>query len=155
MRKPGNLVLLLRLFSPCSAGVWPGWGRNNLLTAGGSEIITDPDLTLANAVARAMDKSAELLLTAANDGDNESRFALGLLYLLGRGVEKNAGEAYKLFGQALDAGDAQAAHFREIAAEHLDREQIEERDSDESTRAAMKEAQRRQRFPKPKLVEPD
>ncbi len=102
-----------------------------------------------------MDKSAELLLTAANDGDNEARFALGLLYLLGRGVEKNAGEAYKLFGQALDAGDAQAAHFREIAAEHLDREQIEERDSDESTRAAMKEAQRRQRFPKPKLVEPD
>ncbi len=123
--------------------------------AEGSLIIADPDLTLANAVARAMDKSAELLRNAANDGDNEARFALGLLYLLGRGVEKNAGEAFKLFSQALDGGDAEAAHFRDMAAENLAREQIKERDTEDATRAAMKEAQRRQRFPKPRLVEPD
>ena len=123
--------------------------------AEGSAIIADPDLTLANAVARAMDKSAELLRSAANGGDNEARFALGLLYLLGRGVEKNAGEAFKLFSQALDGGDAEAAHFRDMAAENLAREQIKERDTEDATRAAMKEAQRRQRFPKPKLVEPD
>ncbi len=116
-----------------------------------SGIIPDADLTLANAVARAMDKSAELLRAAADEGDNEARFALGLLYLLGRGVEKNAGEAFKLFNIAVEAGDAQAAHFRDMAAEHLTHDEIKKRDSDAAD-AAEKEAQRRQRFPKPKLV---
>ena len=123
--------------------------------AEGSLVIADPDLTLANAVARAMDKSAELLRSAANDGDNEARFALGLLYLLGRGVEKNADEAFKMFSQALDGGDAEAAHFRDMAAESLAREQTKERDTEDAARAAMKEAKRRQRFPKPRLAKPD
>ena len=98
-----------------------------------------------------MDKSAELLRSAADEGDNEAQFALGLLYLLGRGVEKNAGEAFKLFNIAVEAGDAQAAHFRDMAAEHLTHDEIKKRDSDAAD-AAEKEAQRRQRFPKPKLV---
>ena len=123
--------------------------------AEGSGIISDTDLTLANAVARAMDKSAKLLRTASDAGDNEAHFALGLLFLLGRGVEKNAGEAFKLFSLAHDAGDAQAAHFRELAVENLARDQLKDRESEDATRAAMKDAQRRQRFPKPKLVEPD
>ncbi|MEE8171315.1 MAG: hypothetical protein V3T62_00115 [Alphaproteobacteria bacterium] len=99
-----------------------------------------------------MKKSAELLRAAADEGDSEARFALGLLYLLGRGVEKNAGEAVKLFGLAQQAGDAQAAHFRDMAAEHLAQDQVKKRDTDKAARADMKEAQRRQRFPKPKLV---
>ncbi|MDP6474455.1 MAG: hypothetical protein QF894_06070 [Alphaproteobacteria bacterium] len=98
-----------------------------------------------------MDKSAELLRAAADEGDNEACFALGLLYLLGRGVEKNAGEAFRLFGIAVEAGDAQAAYFRDMAAEHLAHDEIKKRDSDAAD-AAEKEAQRRQRFPKPKLV---
>lgn len=99
-----------------------------------------------------MDKSAELLRAAVEDGDNEARFALGLLYLLGRGVEKDAGKAMNLFSLADEAGDTQAAQFRDMAAEHLNQDEDKKRDSDESARAAIKEAQRRQRFPKPKLV---
>ena len=102
-----------------------------------------------------MDKSAELLSDAVEAGDNEARFALGLLYLLGRGVEKDAGKAMHLFSLADEAGDTQAAHFRNMAAGHLNQDKDKNRDSDESTRAAIKEAQRRQRFPKPKLVEKD
>jgi len=99
-----------------------------------------------------MDKSAELLRAAVEDGDNDARFALGLLYLLGRGVEKDAGKAMYLFSLADEAGDTQAAHFRDMAAEHLTQDEDKKRDTDESARAAIKEAQRRQRFPKPKLV---
>ena len=120
-----------------------------------SGIIADNDLTLANAVARAMDKSAELLSAAVEAGDNEARFALGLLYLLGRGVEKDASKAMHLFSLADEAGDTQAAHFRNMAAEHLTRDEDKKRDNGEAARAAIKEAQRRQRFPKPKLVEKD
>lgn len=102
-----------------------------------------------------MKKSADLLRAAADDGDSEACFALGLLYLLGRGVEKNGGEAFKLFSLALEAGDPQAEHFRDLAVEHLAQDQVKEVKSEQATRAAMKEAQRRQRFPKPKLVEPE
>ena len=102
-----------------------------------------------------MDKSAELLLAAVEDGDNEARFALGLLYLLGRGVEKDAGKAMYLFSLADEAGDTQAAHFRDMASKHLNQDEDKKRDSDKSARAAIKEAQRRQRFPKPKLVKND
>ena len=49
---------------------------------------------MALAVGRAMDKSAELMQGAAQAGDSEAQFALALLYLLGRGVEKNSGEAF-------------------------------------------------------------
>ena len=93
-------------------------------TPGRSAIISDTELSLANAVSRAMDKSAKLLRAAAADGDKEARFALGPLFLLGRGVDKNAGEAFKLFSQVLDAGDEQAAHFRDLAAESLALEQV-------------------------------
>ena len=99
-----------------------------------------------------MDKSAELLRAAADKGDHEAEFALGLLYLLGRGVDKDAGEAFKLFTLALDAGDTQAAHFRDMAADHLDQDKAKQRESEDTARAAEKEAERRQRFPKPKLV---
>ena len=99
------------------------------------------------AVGRAMDKSAELLAAAADAGDAEARFALGLLYMLGRGVEKNLGEAFKLFGLAADAGDEQAAVFRGMAAEELAREQAGKRLMKEAT-----EAKRRQRYPKPRVV---
>ena len=102
-----------------------------------------------------MDKSAELLRAAADSGDNEARFALGLLYLLGRGVDKDAGEAFKLFTLAHDAGDAQASHFRDMAGEHLDQDEVKQRDTEDAANAALKEAQRRQRFPKLKLVEED
>ncbi len=40
---------------------------------------------MALAVGRATRKSAELLGAAADAGDTEAQFALGLLYLLGRG----------------------------------------------------------------------
>ena len=99
-----------------------------------------------------MDKSAELLRAAVEAGDNDARFALGLLYLLGRGVEKDAGKALFLFSLADEAGDSQAAHFRDMATEHLAQEENKKSESDKSTRAAIKEAQRRQRFPKPQLV---
>ena len=87
----------------------------------GGTIITEHDQAMALAVGRAMDKSAELLRAAAEAGDSEAQFALALLNLLGRGVEQNAGEAFRLFGLASDAGDEQAASFRDLAAEQLAR----------------------------------
>ncbi len=110
---------------------------------------------MALAVGRAMDKSAELLRAAAQAGDSEAQFALALLYLLGRGVEQNSGEAFKLFGLALDAGDEQAATFRDMAAEQLAREQINQQQNKEAAVHVMKEAKRRQRYPKPRIVKSD
>ncbi len=110
---------------------------------------------MALAVGRAMDKSAELLRGAAQAGDSEAQFALALLYLLGRGVEKNLGEAFRLFGLALDAGDEQAATFRDMTAEQLAREQINQQQIREATAHVMKEAKRRQRYPEPRIVKPD
>ena len=110
---------------------------------------------MALAVGRAMDKSAELLRGAAQTGDSEAQFALALLYLLGRGVEKNSGEAFRLFGLALDAGDEQAAAFRDMAAEQLAREQINQQQMKDATVHVMNEAKRRQRYPKPRIVKAD
>ena len=110
---------------------------------------------MALAVGRAMDKSAELLRVAAEAGDSEAQFALALLYLLGRGVEQNSGEAFRLFGLALDAGDGQAASFRDMAAEQMARAQIDQQQMKDAAVHVMKEAKRRQRFPKPRIVESD
>ena len=117
--------------------------------------MTDSDNIMALAVVRAMDKSAALLGAAADAGDTEARFALGLLYMLGRGVEKNLGEAFKLFGLAADAGDEQAAVFRGMAAEELAREQVGKRLMKDATVAVMKGAKRRQRYSKPRIVKFD
>ncbi len=113
------------------------------------------DQAMALAVGRAMDKSAELLGTAAEAGDSEAQFALALLYMLGRGVDKNLGEAFKLFGLASDAGDKQAADFRDMAAEQLARENINQQQMKDATAHVMTEAKRRQQFPKPRIVESD
>ncbi len=102
-----------------------------------------------------MEKSAELLSAAVKAGDNDARFALGLLYLLGRGVKKDVSKAMHLFSLAEEAGDRQAAHFRNMAAENLARGEDKKPGNGASARAAIKEAQRRRRFPKPKLVEKD
>lgn len=99
-----------------------------------------------------MEKSAALLGEAADGGDAEAQFALGLLYLLGRGVERSLGEALKLFRLAADQGDAQAEIFKGVAAEQLAREQINTRDIEEAATAAMKDAKRRRKFPKPRIV---
>ena len=115
----------------------------------------NPDQIMTQAVGRAMDKSAALLRAASDAGDTEAGFALGLLYMLGRGVEKNLGEAFKLFGLAADAGDEQAAVFRGMAAEELAREQAGKRLMKDATVAVMKEAKRRQRYPKPRIVKSD
>ncbi len=110
---------------------------------------------MALAVGRAMDKSAELLRAAAEAGDSEAQFALALLYLLGRGVEQNLGEAFRLFGLALDAGDEHAATFQDMAAEHLAREQIKQQQMKEAVVHVATDAKRRQRFPKPRIVKSD
>ncbi len=110
---------------------------------------------MALAAGRAMDKSAELLRAAAEAGDSEAQFALALLYLLGRGVEQHSGEALRLFGLALDAGDEQAATFRDMAAEQLAREQINRQQMTEAAVHVMKEAKRQQRYPKPRIVKSD
>lgn len=102
-----------------------------------------------------MDKSSALLRAAADAGDAEACFALGLLYMLGRGVEKNLGEAFSLFGIVAKAGDEQAAVLRGMAAEELARDQAGKRLMKEATVAVMKEAQRRQRFPKPRIIKSD
>ncbi len=115
----------------------------------------EPDQAMALAVGRAMGKSAELLQAAAEAGDSEAQFALALLYLLGRGVEKNLGEAFRLFGLALDAGDKQAATFRDMAAEQLAREQINQQQMKDATVHVMKEAKRQQSYPKPRIVKSD
>ncbi len=119
------------------------------------QLITNSDQTMTLAVGRAMGKSAELLGAAADAGDTEARFALGLLYMLGRGVEKNLGEAFKLFGLAADAGDEQAAVFRDMTAEELAREQINKRSMEEAAVVVMKEAKRQQSHPKPRIVKSD
>jgi len=121
----------------------------------GRRIISEQDDVMALAVARAMNKSAELLRDAAEAGDGEAQFALALLFLLGRGVEKNPGEAFRLFGLALEAGDEQAAEFRDLAAEQMAQEQINQARLNEAAAHVMKEAKRRQRFPKPHIVETD
>ncbi len=110
---------------------------------------------MALAVGRATRKSAELLGAAADAGDTDAQFALGLLYLLGRGVDKNLGEAFQLFGCAAEAGDEQAAMFRDMAAENLARDQVKQRMIEEACVEGMNEAERRQRFPKPQLVKSD
>lgn len=117
--------------------------------------MTEHDQAMALAVGRAMDKSAELLRVAAEAGDSEAQFALGLLNLLGRSVEKNVGEAFRLFGLASDAGDDQAASFRDMAAEQLARAQIDQQKMKEATVHVMKEAKRKKRFPKPHIVDSD
>ena len=110
---------------------------------------------MALAVGRAMDKSAALLRAAAEAGDSEAQFALALLNLLGRGVERNAGEAFRLFGLASDAGDEQAASFRDMAAEQMARAQNDRQLLNDAAVHVMKEVTRRQRFPKPRMVESD
>jgi uncharacterized protein len=109
---------------------------------------------LAQAVVRAMDKSATLLATAAEGGDVEAQFALGLLHLLGRGVDRNLGEALKLFRLAADQGDEQSEILKGIAAEQLAREHIATRDRQDAAVAAIKDAKRRRKFPKPRIVKP-
>ncbi len=118
-------------------------------------LITDSDQTMAVAVARAMGKSAELLGAAADAGDTEARFALGLLYMLGRGVEENLGEAFRLFGLAAEAGDEQAEVFRGMTAEKLAREEVSKHLMEEAGVAIVKEAKRKKRFPKPRIVKSD
>ncbi len=110
---------------------------------------------MALAVSRAMDKSAELLRVAAQAGDGEAQFALALLHLLGRGVEKNSAEAFRLFGLALDSGDQQAATFRDLAAQHMAHEQISERQMAEAVRHVAIEAKRKQSHPQPRIVKTD
>ena len=117
--------------------------------------MTDPNEAMALAVGRAMGKSAELLRTAAQAGDHEAQFALALLYLLGRGVEKNLGEAFRLFGLAQAAGDEQAAAFRDMAAEQLAREHIHQQKLKDAAVHVMKDAKRKQAFPKPRIVKSD
>jgi TPR repeat protein len=121
----------------------------------GGRIIPEHDQAMALAVGRAMDKSAKLLRAAAEAGDSEAQFALALLNLLGRGVERNAGEAFRLFGLASDAGDEQAASFRDMAAEQMARAQIDRQLLNDAAVHVMKEAKRRQRFPKPRIVASD
>ena len=99
-----------------------------------------------------MDKSAALLDEAADGGDAEAQFALGLLNLLGRGVDRNLGEALKLFRLAAEQGDAQAEILKGVAAEQLAREQIASRDMEQAAAVAMKDAKRRRKFPKPRIV---
>ncbi len=110
---------------------------------------------MARGVARAMEKATALLQQAADSGDAEAQFALGLLYLIGRGVEQSPGEAFKLFGLAEKAGDKDAAVFREVAAEELARTSKVEQLRNEAALATMLDAKRRQLFPKPKLIKSD
>jgi len=117
--------------------------------------MTDASEAMAQAVGRAMGKSAALLQAAAETGDAEAQFALALLYLLGRGVEKNLVEAFRLFGLAQAAGDEQAAAFRDMAAEQLAREQVSQQQMQEAAAHVLKDAQRKQKFPKPHIVKSD
>ena len=116
---------------------------------------TENNQAMALAVGRAMNKSAELLRSAAKAGDAEAQFALALLYLLGRGVKQNSGEAFRLFGLAHDAGAEQAETFRDMAAAQLAQEQQNRQDITEGAAHVLMEAKRQNEFPKPKIVEPD
>lgn len=115
----------------------------------GSEYRVDPSSSLRNsqanptpwqaialAVGRAMGKSAESWAAAAQAGDGEAQFALALRHLLGRGVTKNAAEAFRLFGLALESGDERASTFRDLAAQQMAIEQISARQMAEPVRQA-------------------
>lgn len=67
---------------------------------------TDANNAMARGVARAMDKSATLLQSAADAGDAEAQFALSLLY----------GELFDRFGIAGQAGLADVADLGEVEA---------------------------------------
>lgn len=95
-------------------------------------------------MVRAMDKSAALVEAAADGGDPEARFALGLFHLLGRGVDRNLPAALNLLRRAAEAGDEQAELLKGMAAEELAREQIARRD--------IKKAKRQRNFPKLRVV---
>ena len=60
-----------------------------------------------------------------------------------------------MFGLALDAGGEQAATFRDMAAEQLAREQINQQQMKDATVHVMKEPKPRQRYPKPRIVKAD
>jgi TPR repeat protein len=110
---------------------------------------------VARAAARAMVKSSAVLEKAAAAGDAEAQFALGLHYLLGRGVETNVGKAFELLTLAAEAHVEDADYFKDIAAAELARLEGTERERGEAAVARLLEAKRRELFPKPVLIQTD
>ena len=64
---------------------------------------------------------------AANQGDGEAQYNLGLSYVKGLGVTQNDLEAYFWFNLAAAQGIKQAASLRDAEASRLSREEISER----------------------------
>ena len=72
---------------------------------------------MVRGTARATEKSEALLRRAADAGDAEAIFALGVSYLLGCGVRTNFREALKLLDRAVYEGVKDALYFRALAEE--------------------------------------
>lgn len=110
------------------------------------------DHALAHGAVRASAKSVAVLREAARAGDAEAQFALGLLYLLGRGVDTDFGEAVRLLSFAVDAKIEDAEYFLDLAGEQLARQRAGNRVHAESIVSDLMDAKRRELFPKPRLV---
>ena len=115
-------------------------------------MIADDDHMVARGAARAMEKSSDLLKRAADEGDCDAAFALGVSYLLGIGIETNFREALKLLDRASHAGVEDARYFRQLAEEQADREAAECFKKGEAAVEALLEEKRLELFPRPRIV---
>ena len=109
---------------------------------------------MVRGAARATEKSTALLKRAADGGDRDAAFALGVLLLLGRGIETDFREAQRMLNIAVEAGIEDAVHFRELAEEQLNRHESECFKQGEAAVEALLDAKRRELFPPLRLVEP-
>lgn len=116
-------------------------------------MITKTDHIVALAAERAQSISVAVLKRAAYRGDMDAVFALGVHYLLGRGVQTDFTQALSLLDRAADADIEDAAYFRDLALDQLKHESAISPQDRADEVAALMEAKRSELFPALKLVD--
>jgi TPR repeat protein len=84
------------------------------------------DYRTGNGVTQDYKKAVSWFSRAANQGDAWSQATLGSLYSEGKGVMQDYIEAYKWFDIAVANGDSDAAKLRDMLAQKMTAEQIDE-----------------------------
>ncbi|MDY6979993.1 MAG: sel1 repeat family protein [Pseudomonadota bacterium] len=74
----------------------------------------------------------ETIREAAEAGDIDAQYALGLIYAEGRGIEPDLVAAYRWLSLALARGDKDAGDLRYIVLQQMDPLQIAEAERQES-----------------------
>jgi TPR repeat protein len=114
-------------------------------------MLPEVDHIIAQGAERAQVIAAANLKRAADRGDVDAAFALGVHYLLGRGVKTDFAQALSLLDRAADAGLEDAVYFRDLALEQLEREHANSNVADSIV--TLMDAKRREFFPRPSLIE--